>query len=272
MPLISCDRVIQSLQKILRILFLILIFSSHTQTGWSEWYVAGYGGLSTPGSLKDVTMDALGEQRGLQLFPGAGNVPPQGTLNQTLHTSDLKMKHSPLFGGKAGYFFSDEGMSWLGLEVESFTSQPTIKSQTVSTRHDLTYLPFNPQIPGICAPGITCEEQRRVNGSLQVPEASLRLITIAFNIVARYPGRVFQPYAGVGAGAFYFTGAGAFDGRQIVPGLNSMAGLKVLVTDELGFFIEGKFNRATISNFDPGFGLSGEYSAFNVVAGLAFHF
>ena len=47
---------------------------------------------------------------------------------------------------------------------------------------------------------------------------------------------------------------------------------KILATDELGFSLEGKFNRATITNFDRVYGLSGEYSAFNVVAGIAYHF
>ena len=100
----------------------------------------------------------------------------------------------------------------------------------------------------------------------------MRLVTMAFNVVARYPGTVFQPYVGVGAGAFYFTSSGAINGRQVVPGLNAMAGVKILATDEWGLFLEGKFNRATISNLDARYGLSGEYNAFNVIAGLAYHF
>jgi hypothetical protein len=42
-----------------------------------------------------------------------------------------------------------------------------------------------------------------------------------------------------------------------VPNLNAMVGLKVLATKEWGFFLEEKYNRATISNF---------------VASLAYHF
>lgn len=48
--------------------------------------------------------------------------------------------------------------------------------------------------------------------------------------------------------------------------------MKILMTEEWGIFVEGKYNRATLTNFDPGYGLSAEYSAFNAVAGLAFHF
>ena len=242
----------------------------------AEWYIAGYGGWSAPSSLKDTRMDTLGLTRGQQLFPGSvgfgpgGN--PIGTLTQTFRTSDLELKHSPLFGGKTGYFFSKEGFSWLGVEVEAFTSQPTIKSQTVTTQHDLTYIPTNPEAPGLCQPGLTCLVQERLTGKLQVQESSLRLVTVAFNVVARYPGKVFQPYVGVGAGAFYFTGSGAINGHQVVPGFNGQLGIKILPTEDWGFFIEGKYNRATITNFDPVYGLNGGYSAFNALAGVAYHF
>jgi len=112
-----------------------------------------------------------------------------------------------------------------------------------------------------------------ITSTLPVTESSLRLYTVAFNVVARYPGKTFQPYVGVGGGAFYFNGSGQFDGRQVVPGLNAQAGLKVLATDEWGLFVEGKYNYATITNLDPsGFGLSGVYSSLNVLAGVAYHF
>ena len=91
----------------------------------------------------------------------------------------------------------------------------------------------------------------------------MRLITVAFNVVARYPGKIFQPYVGVGVGAFYFSSSGQIDGHQVVPGINAQVGLKVLATEEWGLFVEGKYNYATITNLDPsGYGLSGAYSAF----------
>lgn len=238
----------------------------------AEWYVAGYGGYSVPGSLSNVTMNNYGQQLGYQQFPGAAAIPPQGTLLQTFKTSDLALKNSPLFGAKGGYFFSQEGLSWLGVELEVFTSQPTIKAQTVSTSQDVTYLPFNPIPPPACQPGITCQVQTVNTGTLSLTETSMRLITFAFNVVARYPGKVFQPYVGVGAGAFYFSSSGQIDGRQVVPGLNAQAGVKLLVNEEWGLFVEGKYNLATITNFDPVYGLSGQYSAFNLVGGLAYHF
>jgi hypothetical protein len=238
----------------------------------AEWYVAGYGGYTAPSSLSNVTMDNFGQKLGLQQFPGAATIPPQGTLAQTFNTSDVSLKNSPLFGGKVGYFFKEEGFSWLGVEVEAFTSKPTIKSQTVTTSQTLTYLPFNPLPPGICTPGVNCQAQVNQSGTLGLSESSMRLITVAFNVVARYPGKVLQPYVGVGAGAFYFNSTGQISGRQVVPGLNTQVGLKLLATKEWGFFLEGKYNYAQITNLDPTFGLGGNYSAFSALAGIAYHF
>jgi len=242
------------------------------QPAFSEWYVAGYGGASFPLSLNSVQMNQLGERIDTQLFSGGQGIPRTGTYTQTLHASDLSQKQSPLFGGRVGYFFADQGFSWLGAEVEVFTTTPTIKNQTVQTVHNITFNPFSPEAPGLCTLGQTCQIQRSLSGTADIPESSMRLITFAFNVVARYPGKVFQPYAGVGGGAFYFSSSGGIRGHQVVPGLNAFGGLKVIVFDQIGLFIEGKFNRATITNLDSTFGLSGEYSAFNVLVGLSYHF
>jgi opacity protein-like surface antigen len=268
-----CRRLYFSITTGISLVMFTLLFVGFPDPALAEWYVAGFGGLNMPSSLSDTKMDAYGERLALQQFPGAAAIPPNGTLTQSFNTSDIGLKNSALFGGKAGYFFKDEGFSWLGVELEAFTSQPTIKSQTVSTTQYVTYLPFDPLSPGVCTPGINCQAQVTNNGTLPLSQSSMRLITVAFNVVARYPGEIFQPYAGVGVGAFYFNSSGQIDGRQVVPGLNTQAGLKVLVTEEWGLFVEGKYNYATINNLDPsGYGLSGTYNAFNMLAGIAYHF
>ncbi len=251
---------------------LTLLVCSFPLTASSEWYLAGYGGASFPTSLKNVKLDQLGERTDTQFFSGGQTIPRFGTYTQTLHSSDLGLKQSPLFGGRTGYFFADQGFSWLGVEFEAFTSRPTIKNQTVKTVHDVTFIPFNPVAPGLCLLGQTCQIQQSINGTTTIPQSSMRLVTFAFNVVVRYPGKMLQPYVGVGAGAFYFNSSGGISGHQVVPGLNAFGGVKILVTEEWGVFVEGKFNRATITNLDKTFGLSGEYSAFNAVAGLAYHF
>ncbi len=240
----------------------------------AEWFVEGYGGLSAPQSLKDVTMNNFGLRTATARYGFSQNDINQGsTLTQTFKSSDVDLKSSPIFGGKAGYFFREEGLSWLGVELEAFTTKPTIKQQTVNTVQDMTFT-LGPGITAIpcTAPSKTCSNQLTERSTLPLTESSMRLVTLAFNVVARYPGKVFQPYVGIGAGAFYFFSSGQVNGKQVVPGVNLSTGLKVLVTDEWGFFVEGKYQRATITNFDPNLGLSGEYSAFNAVAGLAYHF
>ena len=271
-----CKRLCFSMTTGITLVMFALLLVSFPSSALAEWYVAGFGGLSIPGSLNDAKMDTFGERLALQQFVGAGTLPPSGTLTQSFNISDVGLKNSALFGGKAGYYFKDEGFNWLGVELEAFTSQPTIKSQSVSTSQEVTYLPFDPQPPppGVnCQFGITCQTQQTTTGTLQLSESSMRLITVAFNVMARYPGTIFQPYVGVGAGAFYFSSSGQIDGRQVVPGLNTQLGLKVLATEEWGLFVEGKYNYATITNLDPsGFGLSGVYSAFNLLGGIAYHF
>ncbi len=242
-----------------------------------EWYLGGYGGYSTPSSLKDVTMNNFGFQSAANRYGFNQIDVNNGTqLIQNFQTSNVSLKNSPIFGGKGGYFFSDEGLPWLGVEVEAFTTNPTIKQQTVSTTQGITYILGPGQPPGPTCPqpppDSTCSQQEQLKSTLNLSESSMRLITVAFNVVARYPGKVFQPYVGVGGGAFYFSSSGQISGRQVVPGFTAQAGLKMLVTDEWGLFAEGKYNYATITNLDPTFGLSGEYSAINFVAGLAYHF
>ena len=246
-----------------------LLTAISPQRSEAEWYLGVYGGYSMPGKLSDVQMPVLGERQAQAQFPQFDPLlHPGDKLTSSLSGSDISLKSSAIFGGKAGYFFKDEGFSWLGVEVEAFTTQPTIKQQTVTTTLDATFIP-GPGFSGPLNPPTTITQP----GTLQLSESSMRLVTVVFNVVARYPGTTFQPYVGVGGGAFYFSSSGQIDGRQVVPGLNTQLGLKVLATEEWSLFVEGKYNYATITNLDPtGFGLSGVYSAFNAIAGVAYHF
>jgi hypothetical protein len=247
----------------------------------AEWYVGGYGGLSAGGSLSNVTMPLLGQRLAEQQFGDAikpTDAEGRGTLTQTFKTSDASLKNSAIFGGKVGYFFTDEKLPWLGIELEAFTTVPKIKPQTLSTVHDITYQPNDPEFASAPAcqlngSGLRCPASALNRSSLSVQESSLRVTTLAFNLIARYPGDILQPYVGIGGGAFYFSSAnGTFQGRQFYPGLNALVGVKLLIDEEWGLFAEGKYNMANISNFDPTFGLSGMYSIYHLVAGIAYHF
>lgn len=66
-------------------------------------------------------------------------------------------------------------MRWLGVEIEAFTSTPTIKRQTRSTTHDVAFLPnTSGPNPATCIPEATCQVQRRV-GDPAMGESPLTL-------------------------------------------------------------------------------------------------
>lgn len=235
----------------------------------SEWYAAGYGGLSTDGKFSDVTMP----QHGLRLASAEFSFQPElgDTLTQTYKTSNISLANSAVFGGKVGYFFNDPSLTWLGLELDAFTLKPDIEKATLQTTQDITYIPGDtsqcPGIPSSCPQGISGQR-----GQFALAESSLRVTALTANIIVRYPGTFFQPYAGVGGGVFYFKSSGQIDGRQFSPGFNAMIGLKLKATEEWGLFTEGRYNLSSVDNFEPGFGLSGAYQVFHAVAGVAYHF
>jgi hypothetical protein len=241
---------------------------------FAEWYVAGFGGYNMPQSLRNVTMNNYGYQSAVTRYGFSQTDRVLGSqLTQDFKTSNLDLKASPIYGAKAGYFFNDQGFSWLGVETEIFTTDPSIKQQKVTTDQQITFVDGQlPVFPCPAPPSKVCSYQEHLKGTLNVGKSSLRVITFAFNVVARYPGKILQPYASVGVGGFYFMGSDMFTGSQFVPGLNASVGVKWLMTPEWGLFAEGKYNRAGISTLDPTFGLSGTYSIFHAVGGLAYHF
>jgi opacity protein-like surface antigen len=256
------------------VLFLVLALLH--EPGAAEWYVGGYGGFSLSSDLTDATMPEYGRRSVLDdplLGQGASN-PALASVTQTFKTTDIKTNSSPIFGGKVGYFFDQQQFRWLGVELEVFTTEPDIKAQVVQTNQDIQFNPVNPSQPCFFYPNVTptCPQHIRKEDSLQVPSSSLRVFTAAANVLVRYPGQWFEPYAGVGVGAFYFRGTGEIAGDQVVPGLNGLGGIKFFPLSEWGFFVEGKYNRATISSFDSTFGISATYSVFHVVGGVLYRF
>ncbi len=236
----------------------------------AEWYVAGYGGLSFGNKLHDVSMPDEGLRRAQQQFPSVLNPATGDTVTQSFKTDNFSLTNSAVYGAKVGYFFTREGYSWLGLELDAFTSKPDIKQQNLKTRQEFT---FTPGTTTECLNlGTRCPQVGVNNGSLNVQEVSLRVAALTANLIARYPGKWFQPYVGVGGGVFYFTGSGQFAGQQFAPGFSGLGGLKLLATEQWSLFVEGRYNLSYLSNFDPVFGLNGSYQAIHTVAGVSYHF
>lgn len=160
--------------------------------------------------------------------------------------SDLALKDSVAYGGKIGYFFP--GVNWLGVETELYNTTPHVKQQSA------TVSGFGPPASGT------------------LPGFNLRVLTWGINAVVRYPGKMFQPYAGVGLGVFFANAS--FQGQsdsETAPGLNALAGLRMFATDNLALFAEYKYNRATF-NLPNAIGFEADYSANIFMGGVSYHF
>jgi opacity protein-like surface antigen len=262
-------------------LLLSVISLAWSPAARGEWVVTGYGGASLAGSMggkfSDVTMPYYGQQLAMDQFPSTKNPVTGDTLTQNFKTTDLKLTSSPMFGGKATYFLDDPSWTWLGFEVEAFTTKPNIsntKQQTVDTTQDITFSPSTQTITDACLQGVPslCPQVAVNKGTLTITETSLRVTTLAANLIARYPGTVLQPYVGAGVGAFYFRGSGQFEGHQFSPGFNGLAGLRILLTEQWALMVEGKYNLSNVSILDPVYGLDGTYSIFHVVVGGSYRF
>lgn len=256
----------------------------------AEWYAGGYGGVSLNGKISDGDMPFFANNTQTLTFPpGYTPNPGRGDFRSQAFslTGDVNLKNSPMFGARVGYFFNQFGFPWAGLELEAFSTGPTLKSQTVPYTQNITLscqqTPPCPVVPN----GI---QSTSVKSTAAFGQADFRVSTLALNAVVRYPGKIFQPYAGVGVGLFYFQvnnlrvqdckttspcpgGAPlSTNGRDLQPGLNAFGGLKVFVTDSIAVFGEFKYNSATIQQLENIYGLGGNYSIQHLLGGIAYHF
>ena len=152
---------------------------------------------------------------------------------------DFDLKNSISYGAKLGYFPEH---SWFGIEGEVLQTTPHIKNLDND--------------PGI----------------------HLRVTTVGVNVLARYPGRTFQPYVGVGVGtviAHLSDTATVQSDTDVTSGWNVLAGLRGFVTPYVAIFTEYKHTGATL-RFDHAFvtggGFEGVYRAQHVLVGLSYHF
>jgi opacity protein-like surface antigen len=177
-------------------------------TARAEWYVGGYGGVSAPGALSNVTVSdaTLGG----------------GVTNARIQDLDLE---SGLLGGvKGGYFF--EKRPWLGIETDLYTLKPDVKQQTI--------------VGGTASGSVFADNFP--NTSLRLTVWTVNLI-----IRSPSMSDVFQPYGGIGYGMFFATGSkNGQSNTQITPGFQFIAGARYVLTQEWALFGEFKYNNAEI--------------------------
>jgi opacity protein-like surface antigen len=154
--------------------------------------------------------------------------------------ADFDLKNSISYGAKLGYFPDHR---WFGIEGEVLQTSPHIKSLGSD--------------PGI----------------------HLNVTTIGVNLLARYPGRTFQPYAGVGAATVIarLSDSPANEiqsDTSVTGGWNVLAGLRGFVTPHVAVFTEYKYSGATL-RFDQAAGtggFDGVYRAQQLLFGISYHF
>ena len=156
--------------------------------------------------------------------------------------SNLRLQNSPIFGLKVGYFL--DRLKYLGGEAELYTATPYLKQQQ-----------FTQNSPGGTQTGITSGDH-------------IRATTAAFNVVFRYPGRVIQPYAGIGLGLFLFSDPTSTEDAPLRLGVNVLAGTRVFVTNQMALFGEYKYNHTTF----PADDFKANYNAHFIVFGVGWHF
>jgi opacity protein-like surface antigen len=201
----------------------------------AEPYVAGQLGVTFPNDFSSV--EGINSNAGFTL-------------------TDLKLKSSLEWGLKAGYFLP-KSLNWLGVETEFFQTHPHFQQQNAT----------------VTPPGAPL-------GTFSFGGAHVRVSTWAFNLIARYPGAQFQPYAGVGLGINWATvddtpANNVGKASDTAAGLNVLAGLRFLVTQNVGLFTEYKYNSASFSfggTAPTTVDIKGHYSANHIVFGVSYHF
>ncbi|ALA59078.1 outer membrane protein [Nitrospira moscoviensis] len=158
---------------------------------------------------------------------------------------DFDLKNALVYGGKIGVY---PGNGAVGIELDAFHSSPHLKA-------------FNNPFTGEHIPG-----------------AHLGITNVGLNILFRYPGQTFQPYAGIGGAALIARLGDSPTTRSdsdVGFGMNLIAGLRAFVTPYVAVFTEYKYTRGNLvfdQAFPAGGGFSGDYRAQHVVFGISYHF
>jgi hypothetical protein len=93
--------------------------------------------------------------------------------------------------------------------------------------------------------------------------------TGAFNLMARFPLAIIEPYVGVGVALLHMPTA---DFDDPTPGLNVLAGLQLRLARHVAAFGEFKYSRFDLEGRENGIEVKMRYEPIAVVGGLVFEF
>lgn len=153
------------------------------------------------------------------------------TNHDTHEAGQMSFRNSANFGAKAGYWFSDQGAPYLGIQLDANINNSRIREI------------ITPE--GVVAPVTS--------------KASFSTLTA--NLLLRSAEGDVRPYIGAGAGVYYvdigpgqkpvpalgINSNGWCGGTDTAVGFQAMAGLDFVITKNLSFFVEYRYNTAKFS-------------------------
>lgn len=194
----------------------------------------------------------------LSIYAGLTVPHDSPVTNHDTHESGQMSFHNSLnFGAKAGYWFTDQGAPYLGIQLDANVNNSKIKEIITPA--------------GVVAPVTS--------------KASFSMLTA--NLLLRSTDGDVRPYIGAGAGVFYadigpgekpvpalgINSNGWCGGTDTVIGFQMMAGADFVITKHFSFFAEYRYNTAKFSletkTYIP-FDITYKVSQFN--GGLTYEF
>jgi opacity protein-like surface antigen len=158
----------------------------------------------------------------------------------TATAHDLERDTTAVVGGRAGYWL--DPFPYVGLEIDVFHTRPNAPAQSVS---------------------VTVEDNPAE--SARLGKLDFGITTLGLNILGRWPGHRFEPYAGAGPALFFtrLKDTGSSGASIVAPsgqhdtsttvGVQAVAGLRFFATRNIALFSEYKF-----SHHKPQFELNDE--------------
>jgi opacity protein-like surface antigen len=204
--------------------------------------------LAMPAQAEWYAAAALGAVIPHNLTNNEGSGSVFGVPADGMKFSDISLSSGFAVDGKLGYFL--QRAPWLGLEAEVLASRPKAKAQTFSGQSRVIF----------------------VEGTITAGD--VRVIGPALNVILRYPGKRLQPYIGGGPMVAFIKTFDEGDTSSEI-GFNVLGGIRLLLSQRVGIFAEGKYMRAGYSSdhgLAPTLNIKGDYSASHILVGTSFHF
>lgn len=238
---------------------------------WAQFYAGVYVGAAIP---HEGEVDPT--QRFNQEFIDEAAEEGVTVTNLSVSVSDVEFDAGAMVGGRVGYWLEALDLPFLGVEAEVYGAFPKVSDQNITLGTSLT------------ANGTSGV----VNVTTPIEETDLTIVTVGFNLLARYPFGPIQPYGGAGVGivraevddiklpsvstitvdgtTFSIEGGDVLFNTDddTVPALQLIGGVRGFIADNVALFAEYKFVTTEFELKD----IEVDYDASHVYGGIEFYF